>query len=47
MLLAGGWRIGNFIKPSVESDLLDALAVTWVQAVDVDCVAQQSFGFCH
>jgi hypothetical protein len=39
MLLAGGWRIGNFIQPSVESDLLDAFSVAWVQAVDVDGMA--------
>jgi hypothetical protein len=47
VLLAGGRRVGNFIQPAVESHLLDSLAVTWVQAVDVDCVAQQSFLLGH
>jgi len=47
MLLAGGCRVGNFIEPSVEANLLDTFAVAWIQAVNVDGVAHQSFGFSH
>jgi hypothetical protein len=45
VLLAGGWRVGNLIEPSIEADLLDPVAAAWVQAVYVDGGTLQWFGF--
>jgi hypothetical protein len=39
LLAAGRCRVGNFVKPDVESNFLNSLAVRRVEALNVDAVA--------